>query len=387
MTSARRDRRRVSDTAPVVYTLARVFGVAAMAIACGVLIMRTLANWEGVERRPEARDPHRMLVSAGPDQSLVHPSPALLQGSVRDRTILDWWTADGVDATENHLIKHNAKTGTTAIGPIRSWRGRIYGFVTDLVRIDGEVYGVDAARRRLFTIEPRSALVLLRGSTWPSQYADVQALAYDETADRLYAIDRRQRLLLVVDRSSGSLTPIGSGALTGYDEIRSLAWRSSDRMLYAVDNRSALLVRIDPTTSRPTRVTRLATVRNHHVEEIEFVGDHLYAVTAATGEGSDGVAQAQLHRVHLADGRMEAIGSPIDDVSPHGLLIDGVPEEVSWTRVSGPGSVVFSDPGSLNPVATFSAPGGYVLTFTVSTAAGTVSDTVTILQAPAGRER
>ncbi len=53
-------------------------------------------------------------------------------------------------------------------------------------------------------------------------------------------------------------------------------------------------------------------------------------------------------------------GSAADDGLPSGNLT------VTWSKVSGPGTVTFSNPATLNPVATFSAPGSYVLALTAS---------------------
>jgi hypothetical protein len=67
-------------------------------------------------------------------------------------------------------------------------------------------------------------------------------------------------------------------------------------------------------------------------------------------------------------------GSASDDGNPNppGNL------QVIWTKVSGPGNVTFSDPAILNPVATFSASGTYVLRLTANDSQYSAYDDVTI---------
>jgi RHS repeat-associated protein len=67
-------------------------------------------------------------------------------------------------------------------------------------------------------------------------------------------------------------------------------------------------------------------------------------------------------------------GSVCDDALPA-----GTPLAISWEKVSGPGSVSFSNVNSVNPTVTFSAAGLYVLRLTGSDAASTMSDEVTIV--------
>ncbi|MFM8357452.1 MAG: PKD domain-containing protein, partial [Verrucomicrobiota bacterium] len=67
-------------------------------------------------------------------------------------------------------------------------------------------------------------------------------------------------------------------------------------------------------------------------------------------------------------------GSFADDGLP---FPPGVPT-FSWTAVSGPGEVAFATPGLPVTQATFSAPGTYVLRFSVADGALTASDTTTV---------
>ena len=72
-------------------------------------------------------------------------------------------------------------------------------------------------------------------------------------------------------------------------------------------------------------------------------------------------------------------GAAIDDGQPNppGALT------TTWSQVSGPGTVSFSNASALNSTATFSASGAYVLRLTVSDGALTVSDGVAVTVNPA----
>lgn len=65
-------------------------------------------------------------------------------------------------------------------------------------------------------------------------------------------------------------------------------------------------------------------------------------------------------------------GSAFDDDLPSGTLT------MSWTTVSGPGAVTFSDRTALDPTATFPGEGVYVLRFTASDGALAASDDVRV---------
>ena len=56
---------------------------------------------------------------------------------------------------------------------------------------------------------------------------------------------------------------------------------------------------------------------------------------------------------------------------------------MSWSRVSGPGTVTFSSPSTLNSTASFSAAGSYVLRLAVSDSVFTATDDATIVVTPA----
>lgn len=86
-------------------------------------------------------------------------------------------------------------------------------------------------------------------------------------------------------------------------------------------------------------------------------------------------------------GADQTITLPTNVVNLNGIASDdGLPQgssvSVSWTKVSGPGTVVFSNSTSTSSNATFSAAGTYVLRLTASDTQLTSNDTVTVTVVP-----
>src|SRR5438309_5138208 len=90
------------------------------------------------------------------------------------------------------------------------------------------------------------------------------------------------------------------------------------------------------------------------------------------------VVIAGLDQVITLPGSANLTGVAIDDGQPNppGVLT------TTWSPVSGPGTVSFSNASALNSTATFSASGAYVLRLTVSDGALAVSDDVAVTVNP-----
>ena len=83
----------------------------------------------------------------------------------------------------------------------------------------------------------------------------------------------------------------------------------------------------------------------------------------------------------------QSITLPTNSVSLNGTASDdGLPQgsvlQLAWTVVSGPGSVVFSDPNKAISTATFTTAGEYVLKLTASDGQLSASDTMTVTVVP-----
>jgi hypothetical protein len=82
-----------------------------------------------------------------------------------------------------------------------------------------------------------------------------------------------------------------------------------------------------------------------------------------------------------------AITLPVDTASLQGVVTDdGLPApgtlSITWSKVSGPGTVIFSNASAVTTSATFSKDGVYVLRLTAGDGALTTSDDVTVTVRP-----
>ncbi len=314
-------------------------------------------------------------VEAGPAQNVAHPGPATLAGALTNRSPAHWWTADGNNATEDHMLK--VLDGVvTSVGPLVDGLGGGFGFPTDLVEIGSTVYGVDASSRRLFTLDTNTGVGTPVGAPFSTNWANVHGLAYDAAGARLFAIDLLRKQILRIHPGTGVVTTVGSSTLAGYQGLRSLAYRAVDDRLYAVDSASGQLLQIHPTTGQITQLVALAPNPGARVEELEFHGGALFAMNGLLSGGN--LVAGQLLEVDLASGATTAIGGVVGDCSSHALLIKSLPERYEWSQESGPGVASFVDAGELDTQVTFSAPGVYVLRLTAFALSGPVSDVVEI---------
>ncbi|HTF88585.1 MAG TPA: thrombospondin type 3 repeat-containing protein, partial [Planctomycetota bacterium] len=280
---------------------------------------------------------------------------------LNNRSILDWWTADGNHTTENRIVMYSDLTGVTASPELRSTFGVLFGWPSDLIWIGNQLYGIESFQRYLYTVVPETGVCTAIGPQ--NTYEDVYSLAYDVTGDRLFGVDLKKKKLLRFNRTTGLITNIGGSSLVGYPLIRSLAYSDAEQMLYANDQQSDKLIRINPDTGLVTYVSTMPAEQFGRIEELSFFHGELYASDGLLNAVGD-LAGAQLQHVDIATGATFNIGPIIDDVSPHSLIINSLPEDFLWTQVSGPGTASFSDPKALAPTVTFSAPGIYELALT-----------------------
>lgn len=317
------------------------------------------------------------LPIAGREQVVTQLSGAVMSGVLKRRTPLDFWTADGNGATEDKIVMYHEGLPVTSSPWLHDANNMVYGWPSDLQRINGVIYGIESGRRLLYTVDVQTGLCTPIGSP-STTYGNVYCLAYDATNDRLFAVDLLKKQLLSYNRFTGVITKVGIQTLTTYKFIRSLAYRESDGFLYAVDQGLDKLIRIDPISGFPTVVRQMPVDPMSRIEELEFDGDDLYASNGLLNLQGDLIG-CQLQKVDLApNGPIKNLGSIIPDCSPHSLIINSLPEEFVWSQDQGPGTVTFADPESLTSSVSFSMPGKYVLRLTAFTKTGPVSDTVAI---------
>lgn len=312
---------------------------------------------------------------AGPDQTISFGTSATLAGALNNRSPLDYWTSDGNFATEDCILMYRDGDPVRSSPRLRDPLGGVMGWPSDLLRIGGQVYGIESARRYLYTVDEVTGVCTPIGpaNTWKNVYS----LAYDPTLDQMYAVDLLKKQLLKINRHTGVVTKVGVNTLKGYYLIRALAFRQSDGYLYAIDQGKSQLIKINPVTGVPSLVRQYPKVSTSRIEELEFVGDDLYAMLGLLNAAGDLVA-GQLQKLDLNGGPTVDLGPILQECSPHSLLINSVPEAFQWSVESGPGAVSFTDAKSLSSGASFSAPGAYVLRLTAFATTGPVVDTVMI---------
>lgn len=314
---------------------------------------------------------------AGPDQSVSLASGALLGGVLNNRTPLDFWTADGNGTTEDKIVMYHEGSPLTSSPWLHDSANHVFGWPSDLQRINGQIYGIESARRVLYTVDVQTGLCTQIGLP-SSTYKNVYSLAYDATNDRLFAVDLLKKQLIKFNRFTGVITKVGAQTLKNYKFIRALAYCEADGFLYAVDQGKDQLIKIDTLTGVPTFVRQLPIDPISRIEELEFKDGQLYASNGLQNLQQDLIG-CQLQKIDMTPGGpITNLGPVIPDCSPHSLIINSLPEEFVWTLQSGPGNAVFADPRALNSAVSFSAPGDYVLNLTAFATGGPVSDSVTI---------
>ncbi|MBI5433806.1 MAG: hypothetical protein HZA52_13320, partial [Planctomycetes bacterium] len=313
---------------------------------------------------------------AGPDQTVAASSPATLAGQVTNRSPLDWWTADGNGATENRIVKCDANGIVAAVGPLFNHDNptEIFGWPSDLVYIGSTVWGIESLKRYLYTVDPNTGECFPVGpqNTWQ----DVYSLAYDEAGDRLWGVDLLKKKLLRFNRTTGVVTALPS-SMSGWQLMRSLAYEDTTGWLYSIDQNTNKMVRIDPATGAATFYRQMTIDPSYRIEELHFWHGKMYASKGYL-DGSGALVGHRLSEVDMLNGTYTDISPYIDDVSPHALVINSLPEAYRWTQDSGPATASFSNPTDLAATVTFPVDGTYVLRLTVDNWPTPASDTLTI---------
>jgi thrombospondin type 3 repeat protein len=336
------------------------FWLRVAALAAGVLVPATGAQ---------------VVPHAGPDQVVLFPAGAALSGELENRSPLNWWTADGNHATENKIVMFDSGSGVSSSPTLKTASGTIFGWPSDLIWINGSLYGIESNLRYLYTVVPETGICTPIGPA--NSWDDVYCLAYDAAGDRLFGVDLAKKQLLLFDRTTGAVTKVGNATLAGYTMIRALAYRDSEGMLYALDQNGDKLLRIHPATGAPTVVGILPHDPLARIEELSFFQGELYASNGIQDTGQNLIA-GQLQHIDLTSFAVANIGPVLDDCSPHSLIVNSLPEAFLWSVTSGPGIATIANPSALSTSVSFSEPGSYVLTLTAYAYPTPVTDSLTI---------
>jgi hypothetical protein len=298
----------------------------------------------------------QVTVDAGPDQRLPPMQRmAVLSGTATNLTPLDFWIADGDGALENYLLKYDDVTGVTAVGPLKTTGGQIFGWPSDMEHVGAVVYGIETFHRKLYTLDANTGICTPVGAQ--VSYTGLSCLAYDAAGDKLYSVDSKTRKLLKFDRSTGKATVILT-LPAAHTDVRGLAFRKSDGKLYYCDDATEAIYRVDPATAKNEFVLALNDGPDALVDELDFYGGKLYA-SYRTIDRTTGIWSMRVARIDLEEGEAEFVGPVISDCSAHTLKMNSIPETIRWVQTGGPAQALIVRPGALTTAVYFPMPGPY----------------------------
>ncbi|MCI0603320.1 hypothetical protein L0156_09920 [bacterium] len=313
---------------------------------------------------------HKITVYAGPDQT-IRGASASLQGAVLNQRPLNFWTGDGNHATEDMLVKYDSRSGVSYVGPLRNPEGAFFGWPSDFARINQDVYGIDADRRRLYKLnadtgicEPLKAKLL---------YRRVFGLAYDEIHDKLYAVDKVARKVLLLDTLTGDASEVLTLPASHLD-IRGLAYNAGDNRIYYSDESTESIYHCDLTIGQPRLLVTFQDGQDTVMEELDFHDGRLFASCLTFRES---IWSMQVMEIDAALRTKHPVGPVINDLSGHCLLINSMPARILWRQISGPDRAQFSDPADPQATVEFPQPGTYVLEL-VAEGTHQIADSVTL---------
>jgi hypothetical protein len=299
----------------------------------------------------------QVSVNAGPNQQLpAGHNMTRLAGQLLNPSPVDFWVADGDGANEDKLMKWNDVTGLTAVGPLKNAGGQLYGWPSDLERVQGIVYGLETFHRRLYILDATTGLCTDAGPAL--SYTRLFGMSYDSTHNKLYAVDQKTRKLLELDRSN-ALPTVVTTLPAAHSDIRGLAYRAADDKIYYCDNATETLQRIDPVTKVIEHVLDLNDGPDAIVDEIEFWEGELFCSYRSYDTNTD-IWSAQLARIDLEEEIAIPYGPVIQDVSAHSFVLHSLPEITRWVQVGGPPDATIARPWDLDTPVSFARPGRYV---------------------------
>ncbi len=318
-----------------------------------------------------------VAVDAGPDLEVELGERARLAGTVSGLAPIHFWAGDGNQETENRMLIYHSDTGLDAFGPLvlEGNRTVIFGWPSDVVRIDGVVYGIETGKKRFYRLDERTAECTPIGRTLPYEW--LTCMAYDAQKRRLFAIDGKLDQLMLIDVAKGTTRHVGPRL--PYDEVKGMAYLERSGRIFAYDQKTNELFTIDPSTAQTQPYLTLRLPPKAFFDELDEHDGELYGVLAWFDE--DDVRMGQVQHIDLTTGARTDVGPAMVDVSAHSLMIESMPQRVKWSMLRGPGRARFESPGKASTDVEFTEPGLYVLRLSVSGSAG-VGDVVEVRVRP-----
>ena len=305
-----------------------------------------------------------------------------LQGTVLNRSPLNFIVGDGDHATENDFLEYSSDTGLTVIQQPMTTGGVRYNWPGDTVRVGALDYVIDTGKRQLYTVDFLTSIATPVGPAQPpGSWEWMTCMAYDSLADKLYVVDGLDKQLLEFDQVTGAVSTVGVPLTTGgtnYWFIKGLAYDVAADLLVAFDDNTETLFTIDQNNGAAVQhLVNLPTGPDALYDELQYHNGELYGCFRSFDNGTL-IWSAQLRRIDTTTGATEDVGPPVVDISAHALLVVSVPEDMQWTQLAGPATATFSDDTIETPTVTLPDPGVYTFELSVFTDIGPVSDTVDI---------
>jgi hypothetical protein len=189
---------------------------------------------------------------------------------------------------------------------------------------------------------------------------DVEGIAYSPVRDTLFLADRRAKQIIEVSKAGELIQSID---------------------VTAIGMRQPAGITLAPASDNPARTSMYVVTRardnNSHPDEAdgamyELSAPDLGPITQVPNKGPS-----------VSAGPDRTVKMPTSAVLDGTVSDDGKPKPpgattVTWTKVSGPGNVVFAHPKDVDTTASFDAAGTYVLRLTATDSALTVKDEMTV---------
>jgi len=313
---------------------------------------------------------------AGEDCRAVVGEDFRLRGVVSGRSPLAYWVADGNGASEDMLVRYPGTGDGDHIGPLRTVNGKRLGWPGDLVRVGERVEGVDVAERRIYEVDLATGECLPITPALPALWQALQSLAYDPVGDRLFSFDEVEGQLISIEPGTGLVKRIDVPGLDRRHSVRSLAYDPALRVLFAMDSDAERLIVVEPDLGLVAGEMALALPPDTKVEELQFFAGELYGMLGYLEAGN--LVAGQLLRINTRTGGISNVGERMEEVSPHALLVESVPERVTWRQVTGPAPADLEYSSTLDPSVRFSQPGAYVFELTVYVGGRKLRDRVSV---------
>ena len=190
---------------------------------------------------------------------------------------------------------------------------------------------------------------------------DVEGIGYSPVRDTLFLADRKLKQIVEVSKTGELIQTID---------------------VTAIEMRQPAGITLAPASNNPARTSMYVVTRgrdnNSHPEENDGAMFELSAPDLGP------IIQVPNKAPSVSAGPDRAVKMPTSAVLDGTVTDDGKPKPpgattVTWSKVSGPGGVVFAHPKDADTTAAFDTAGTYVLRLTASDSQLTVKDEVTVV--------